>query len=52
MFDSSEFSEILGWDHPFISAMRQAGDPILGSDDASSYELKKVCWGGGRQTPP
>jgi hypothetical protein len=52
MSDLREFFEILVWDHQFISAIRRAGDPILGLNDAASYGLKKVCWGGGRPTPP
>ena len=40
------------WDHPFFSAMACTRRMGLSALEAPRRELKKVCWGGGRQTPP
>ena len=40
------------WDPPCIFGTAPLRDLRLSALESANFELKKVCWGGGRQTPP
>ena len=40
------------WDPPCIFGTALPRNLRLSALESANFELKKVCWGGGRQTPP
>ncbi len=52
LLDFAQLIRKIFWDPPCIFGTRLARDVRLSALESVIFELKIVCWGGGRQTPP
>ena len=52
LLDFPQLIRKIFWDPPFIFGTPLARDLRSSALESGIFELKKVCWGGGRQTPP